>query len=294
MPRIGVVGVPDGWSSQRLTQACQRRTGFSCLIDMQEVVLDLETKRAFWRDVDLGGLDAVVVRKIGAKYSPDLLDRLSMLRFLKERGLPVFSDPACIRNVLDRLSCTVTLRAADIQMPPTTITEDVDRAMDAVRRYERAVLKPLYTSKARGMRVVEPGGDLRDRILAYRQAGNEAIYVQKMLDLPGRDLGVSFIGGEFVGCYARAKSGQSWNTTTRSGGKYQPHDPDQEIIDLARKAQALFNLDFTSVDVAETPDGPVVFEVSAFGGYRGLLEAKEIDMAELCVEYVLGRLDHDR
>ena len=67
-------------------------------------------------------------------------------------------------------------------------------------------------------------------------------------------------------------------------------EPGQDIIDLAHKAQALFGLDFTCVDVVETTDGPQVYEVSAFGGFRGLLEANGLDAAALYADYVLRKI----
>ena len=59
------------------------------------------------------------------------------------------------------------------------------------------------------------------------------------------------------------------------------------MIALAQKAQALFGLDFTCVDVALTKAGPMVFEVSAFGGFRGIHTARGIDVADLYVAHVL-------
>ena len=90
--------------------------------------------------------------------------------------------------------------------------------------------------------------------------------------------------------YARVKGEGAWNTTTRSGGHYEAFDPPPALIDLAYKAQAPFDLDFTCVDVAETPDGPIVFEVSAFGGFRGIETASGIDAARRYVQYVLERI----
>ena len=42
--------------------------------------------------------------------------------------------------------------------------------------------------------------------------------------------------------------------------------------------------------MAETEDGPVVFEVSAFGGFRGAKEGLGIDIADRYVDYVLKQL----
>jgi ribosomal protein S6--L-glutamate ligase len=290
MKKVGVIGVADGWSSNRLADAVEEKTGFRCLIEMDRLAVDLDTGQASYPGVNWSELDGLIIKKIGSSYSPNMLNRLAMLRFLGERGLPVFSDPFRIKRVLDRLSCTVTLRSAGVAMPPTVITEDVDQAVEAVHRFGKVVLKPMYTSKARGMKVVESSEDVRSAVVSFREAGNTVIYVQKLLMLPGRDLGVAFLGGKFIGCYARRGHGQSWNTTTRAGGKYESHEPTDEVMAVAERAQALFELDFTSVDIAETDEGPMVFEVSAFGGFRGLLHANDIDAASLYADYVLEKL----
>lgn len=286
---IGVIGTEGGWSSERLADAIAAKTGHRLLVTMEDVRLDLPSGKAFFKGFDLSECDALVIKKIGARYSPDLLDRLEILRFLAERGLPFFSSPFSILRVLDRLSCTITLQLAGIPMPLTTITESVDEALGAVRDYGRAVFKPLYTSKARGMFILEDGPAARKAVEDYRDE-NPIMYIQKAIDRLDSDLGVTFLGGEYVTTYARCKTNGAWNTTTHSGGKYEPFDPPAEVIELSRKAQALFNLDFTSVDVALTEDGPMVFEVSAFGGFRGLLDARGMDAAAMYADYVIERI----
>lgn len=290
---VGVVGVPGGWSSEALADALAERTGGNrVLVDMARVSADLTNGRVMFGGVDLMQLDGLVMKKIGPSYSPDMLDRLELLRFVEESGVPIFSRPSRILRLLDRLSCTVTLRSAKIPMPPTTITESIHEAARAVATYGTAVFKPLYSTKARGMTLIEAGDHDRvtAEIEAYQAAGNPVMYIQQVIDLPGRDLGVVFLGGEYLGTYARVKTTDAWNTTTRSGGKYQPHAPRAETIEIATAAQAAFGLDFTCVDMVETADGPVCFEVSAFGGFRGTLEALGIDAAARYADYVLKQL----
>jgi ribosomal protein S6--L-glutamate ligase len=290
MKKIGVVGLTDGWSSEILADACKKLTGFRLLIDMDRAVLDLDRGTVTYGGQDLSELDALIVKKIAPQYSPDVLDRLEMLRFLELGGLPIFSKPSSILKLIDRLSCTVALRAAGLPMPATVITEDVDEAREAVERFGKAVFKPLYSTKARGMEVISAGPDALSRIQAFKGAGNTVMYLQKMLPPLEKDLGVTFMGGQYLATYARKSSGSSWNTTTNAGGKYVPYEPSQEIIELARKAQSLFDMAFTCVDVAETSQGPIVFEVSAFGGFRGLLDACGIDAASAYARHVLENI----
>lgn len=289
MIRIGVIGSKGGWSSEMLADTVAEETGYRLLIDMERVRLDLHAGKAWFEGVDISALDAVMIKKIGARYSPDLLDRLEMLRFLAARGLRIFSPPSNIMRVLDRLSCTVTLRLAGLPLPPTTVTEDVDEAMKTLDTYGEAVFKPLYTSKARGMVVLEEGPHAKARIEAYREE-NPIMYIQKKIDLQGKDLGIAFLGGRYLTTYARCKQNDSWNTSTASGAKYAAFDPPEDTIEIARKAQALFGLDFTCVDVALTDAGPYVFEVSAFGGFRGIQVARDMNPAKDFVRYVLKRL----
>jgi ribosomal protein S6--L-glutamate ligase len=258
---------------------------------MEAVTLDLQERTAYFQGQNLLHLNALIVKKVGSRYSPDLLDRLEILRFLHLRGLPIFSAPQSMMRVVDRLSCTATLRLAGIPMPPTVVTEDFAAAKLAVQEFGEAVFKPLYSSKARGMRVIRDTSDLDREIREYKTE-NAIMYVQKKIELNGRDLGLAFLGGEYVTTYARWNPGTSWNTSTVSGGRYQPYTPSQESIDLAFKAQSLFDLDFTCVDVAETPEGPLVFEVSAFGGFQGIWEAQGRDAASMLTSYVLEKIAH--
>ncbi len=291
-PRIGVIGLPGKWSTETLADAVEQRTGFRLVIDMDEVSLDLQRRQLNFRGHDLCALDALIVKKISATYSPNTLDRLELLRVAENAGVRVFSKASHMLRLVDRLACTVTLRNAAIPMPPTYVTEDMQAAKAAVREFGSAVFKPLYSTKARGMCVVRSDQDdasMESAIRAF-QADNPMLYIQKKIALPGRDLGMVYLAGRYLGCYARVPQNNAWNTTIHSGGKYAAHTPPAHIIELADKAQALFDMDFTTVDIAETESGPIVFEVSAFGGFRGALEGIGIQAAEQYVDHALSTL----
>jgi tetrahydromethanopterin:alpha-L-glutamate ligase len=216
-----------------------------------------------------------------------------LLRVAEAAGVRVFSPALNILRLIDRLSCTVTLRNAGIPMPATRVTESVEQAMDAVRAFGSAVFKPLYSTKARGMCVIDAAMEpaLAEREIREFRDANPVMYIQQKLALPGRDLGMVFLAGEYLGSYARVSQTDAWNTTIHSGGRYEAHAPGAEIVELARKAQALFDMDFTTVDVAESEAGPIVFEVSAFGGFRGAKEGIGIDAARRYADHVLQTLN---
>jgi len=285
--KIGVVGIPGKWSSEALADAVANKTGHRLLIDMAGIDVSLADGSVGFEGHDLCQLDAIIVKKIAEVYSPNILNRIELLRFLGTTGVSIYSHPVAILQLVNRLSCTVTLRAGGIPLPQTVITENLDAAAKAVEKFGQAVLKPLFSTKARGMTVINRDQDgWRQSLQAFANR-NSMIYIQKRIDIPGQDLGVMFVGGKYIATYARVGDKDSWNTTIQSGGHYTAHEPSTNVLKIAEKAQALFGLDFTCVDVVETSAGPMVFEVSAFGGFRGLRDAHGIDAAALLSDHVV-------
>ncbi|HID00820.1 MAG TPA: GAK system ATP-grasp enzyme [Piscirickettsiaceae bacterium] len=287
--KIAVIGLPGKWSSETLADALAERTGWRCIIDPARLQVDLVNNRVHADGLNLCELDGVMIKKIGPQYSPLMLDRLELLRFVEQCGVRLFSRPGRIMRLVDRLAGTLVLRQGDIPMPPTIITEQIEEAIEYIHQFGQAILKPLYSTKAKGMVVLNARKlnhkQLKSRLAAFK-AQHGLLYIQQKLELPGQDMGLVFLNGAYMGAYARIK-GNKWHTATSGGGKYAPAQPTAETIAIAQRAQALFGLDYTTVDMAETEMGPVCFEVSAFGGFRGALEGLNLNMAHKFADFAV-------
>lgn len=288
---IGVIGIRGAWSTESLSKHLAAKGAGGTVIELSEIGYDLDATRFYHLDHDLDSFDGFILKKMGPSYSPHLLDELELLQLLERRGFAFFSKPSRIRDMISRLSCTIHLREHGIPMPPTFVTENIDDACRWCLDRMPVILKPLYSTKARGMVMLSDPSEMKAQLEAFQATGEKIFYLQQKVDLEGVDHGLVFLGGEYIGAYSRVSDGSSWHTTTRSGGRYQAYEPPQEYIDLAAKAQAPFGLDFTCVDVAETREmGPIIFEVSAFGGYRGLFESAGIDASDRLTDFAITNL----
>lgn len=289
---IGVIGLPGKWSTEALADAVEQKTGRRMVVDLATVHADLGSGQLCYQGQDLCQLDAIIIKKVNGQYSAKILDQLQLLRIAEASGVRIFSPVNSIMQLINRLSCTVTLNNAGIPMPHTRVTGDVETAIKTVRDFGAAVFKPLYSTKARGMLLLDDS--LSERKLKQMVEGfhehNPLMYIQQHITLPNYDLGLMFLAGRYIGTYARVMGKDSWNTTIHDGGYYQSHQPSDDIIEIAWQAQNLFNLDFTSVDMAETEHGPMVFEVSAFGGFKGAKKGAGLNAAEMYVDYVINSL----
>jgi len=61
-----------------------------------------------------------------------------------------------------------------------------------------------------------------------------------------------------------------------------------EMLDLGLEATHVLGLDYSGVDVIESPDGPVVLEVNASPGWQALNLAAGINVAEEIVRYAVS------
>lgn len=289
--RIGVFGQPGGWSTERLAAALRRAGAEVVVVDPAACSLRLPDPRLYYQRHPLEGLDGAVVKKLGDPADGwAVRERINLLRHLEASGVPVLSPPERLEVAMNRYRMTVELARAGLPVPETVVTENVGEAEAAVERFGVALLKPLFTSKGRGMFRLEPSLDLWTAFERHRSEKLGPFYLQRLIKHPGRDLGVAVLDGRYVGAYWRVGEPGQWMTTILSGGRYEAADPPIEAIDMAVRAANHFGLVFTGVDLMETPDGGLtVLEVSAFGGFRGLLTACGIDAASLLARVVLCR-----
>lgn len=295
-PKIAVAGQPGGWSTERLVGALAVAGAETLVVDLATCSLRLPDQRLFVAGEPLDGLDGVVVKKIGDTADGWIVqDRLNLLRHLAGAGVSVLSAPDRIEMAVNRYRMTVELVRAGLPVPDTVVTEDPREAEAAVERFGAAVLKPLFTSKGRGMQRLDPSLDLRTCFAAARGPHPGPFYLQRFIKHPGRDLGVAVLNGRCLGAYWRVAREDQWMTTILSGGRYEPAEPPLQAVELALHAARHFGLLFTGVDLVETSEGGfTVLEVSAFGGFRGLLTACGVDAAPLLAAAVLEQVNGHR
>src|SRR3954465_7173365 len=107
--------------------------------------------------------DAIMVRSMSGGTFEAVTMRLGFLHALRDLGVLVWNDARAIERCVDK-SMTSFLRAgAGIPTPPTWSTESLEAARDIVRReaeHGPLVLKPLFGSQGRGLRLIHDAGQL--------------------------------------------------------------------------------------------------------------------------------------
>jgi len=292
--KIAIAGVIGKWSTEHLGEALRARGVETTLFQVQDCLLDLDQGAVRYENKVLQGFDGVVVKKMGEVTHQNFTYRLGILRQLEKNGARVFSPPDQIAVVADRLEVTRTLRWAGLPMSPTVVTESVDEALSALYRFNKAVLKPIFTTKGRGMKLLNAGqrDEAAAELVQFRDSGQGPFYLQQFVNAQdGRDIGISVLDGKVIGTYYRIAGEGNWMTTIHSGGRYEACELTPQLEEIALRAAGAFKLDFTGVDIVQAPDGSLMlYEVSAFGGFKGCQVALDLDAADLYADYVVRTL----
>jgi RimK family alpha-L-glutamate ligase len=246
-------------------------------------------------DLD-GALPAgVIVRSISAGTFEAVTRRLGILHALTHLKVPVWNSARAIERCVDKSTTTFFLANAGIPTPQTFAVEGPDNAKTVVEReISRGplVLKPLFGSQGRGIRLIRSIEDLPnpDEI-------DNVYYLQRLVVRSGppyRDYRIFVSNGEILGMMERCADG--WITNIARGAKAKPVTGPlrQKLEELALAATSAVGADFAGIDIVQGCEGNLlVLEVNSMPAWTGLQSVVPVRIADCLARAMLTLVDPD-
>ena len=205
--------------------------------------------------------------------------RLGVLHALRECGVPVWNDARAIERCVDKSMTSFLLARAGIPTPPTWATESHEMARAIARReavHGPLVLKPLFGSQGRGLRLIHDESELPE---PSDVAG--AYYLQRFMGVERegfRDFRLLVSQGRVVA--AMMRHAPTWITNVKRGGKPLAAVVDEHVKELAVRATAVVGAAFAGVDILFGADGqPTVLEVNSMPAWSGVQKVTSVQIA---------------
>ena len=280
MPRIALASDTFDWHARAVTHALRTLGAEVVRLRLPQAVFATGSPHG----LDLPGFDgalpdAVLVRAIAAGSFEAVTRRLGVLHALRELGVPVWNDARAIERCVDKSMTSFLLAQAGIATPPTWAVEGLARARAVVAAEAGAaglVLKPLFGSQGKGLRLIARPDDL-----PAEDAVGAVYYLQRYIppaDGAFRDHRLFVCAGEVIAAMSRL--GTSWVTNIRQGGAPEPLAPDRAMIELALRAAACVATDYAGVDLLRDGAGQLlVLEVNSMPAWQGLQQVTEVNVA---------------
>jgi ribosomal protein S6--L-glutamate ligase len=198
---------------------------------------------------------------------------LCLLHLAEAQGIPTTNRRAAIGSVRNKAEIAISLSAAGVSTPPAYVgpIRELVRCIPA-KEYP-VILKAASGDDRESLRVVRSALEL-----ARISWTESAALAQRFQPGDGTDLKLYVIGKDV---WALRKRSSLEDPPMPEGGSIPPGNealrvfPASELGELALRCGGLFGLDYYSVDCIETPDGPVVIDVTDFPNYSGVAGADE-------------------
>jgi RimK family alpha-L-glutamate ligase len=217
--------------------------------------------------------------------------RLGVLHGLAAAGVPLCNDARAIERCVDKSMTSLLLTRAGLPTPDTWVTESLEEATTILRREAGRgwplVLKPLFGSQGRGLKLVARPSDL-----PAPEAVAGVYYLQRFVPTAAkgwRDWRLLVAGGRPVA--AMVRHGVQWITNAHQGARCEAAGPAPELEQLAVAAARAVGADYAGVDLMEDRQGRfLVLEVNSMPAWSALQKVSDSDVTQALVDRVLPRL----
>jgi len=238
--------------------------------------------------------DAIMVRSMSGGSFEAVTLRLGILHAARDLGVTVWNDARAIERCVDKSTTSFLLARAGIATPPTWAVESREAAA-AIAAREAAdgllVLKPLFGSQGRGLRLIRAPDDLPEPA-----AVNGVYYLQRFVGVERdgfRDFRLLVSRDRVVAAMARHSPG--WITNVKRGARPVAVAANDDMRELARRAAAAVGAAFAGVDMLYGADGrPTVLEVNSMPAWAGLQQVTPFNIAAVLASDLLAAVTERR
>ena len=212
-----------------------------------------------------------------------------LLRQLELMGLKTTLSSEALINARNKFLAIQSLREAHVPIPRSILLASRPDILEAghLVRYP-AVLKILSGTQGIGVMRVKSFEETASIVDTMKSFG-QVMLLQEYIPNPGVDIRALVVGDRVVGSMKRVAQMHEWRSNIHLGAKGVPVELDPGTQEVAVRASKAVGLEISGVDMILRGGEPVVLEVKASPGFRGLLQATQVNAADAMVEYALEK-----
>ena len=165
--------------------------------------------------------------------------------------IPMINSYESFSLTEDKFQTSFLLQQHGIITPEFQLShrDDGKHLQKIIRKWSKMVYKPTDGWGGVGLTKIESRATL-DMLLPFlNQMDLRFFYVEKFVKYDNTDFRIDIVDGEFVGCYGRKASKTDWRTNITSGGSVFLREPEDAIIEIAKKAAKICGADIAGVDI---------------------------------------------
>lgn len=276
------------YSTRRLLEAGLQAGHDIRVIDHIRCFMDITSQKPsiHYREEEFGPehFDAVIPR-IGASVT---FYGCAVVRQFEMMGVYCINESVAITRARDKLRSLQLLSRRGVGIPVTSFANSPDDVKGLIREVGGAplVIKLLEGTQGIGVVLAETRKAAESVIQAFMGL-NTAILVQEYIqEAGGADLRAFVVGNRVIAAMKRQAPEGEFRSNLHRGGTATLEHLSKEERDTALRAARVMGLNICGVDILRSERGPLVMEVNASPGLRGIEEASGRDIAGLIIRFI--------
>jgi glutathione synthase/RimK-type ligase-like ATP-grasp enzyme len=186
--RLAVLAARPGWHTHQLEQAAAARGHQAVILPYEGLVATIGSVSGLRSNgTDLDSMDLVLARIIPSGSLEQIVFRVDALHRLEDRGVKVINSPRAIERTVDKFWTSALLEQCGIATPETVVCERPEEAIEAFRRLQDVIVKPLFGSMGLGMVRVQDE-EMAFRVFRTLEQIRAVYYLQRTVDHDGVDV----------------------------------------------------------------------------------------------------------
>ena len=167
------------------------------------------------------------------------------------RVMPMINTYEAFALTEDKFQTSFTLRQNGVATPSFKLChrDDTQHLQSIMKKWNKMVYKPTDGWGGVGLTKIESQATLNMLLPFLNQMDLRFFYVEKFVKYDNTDFRVDIVDGEFVACYGRKASGTDWRTNITAGGSVFLREPDDAVVEIAKKAAKVCGTDIAGVDI---------------------------------------------
>ncbi len=274
---IGLIYNQISWEEKAIVEEAKKRGIKIQPFDCRKMHLRIQDGREF------SNIDFFLQRSLS--YTKGLYSTA----VLESQGFRVINSAECQEICGNKLKTSVALNRSGVLTPKTYVAFSYDSALKALEELGYpAILKPLIGSWGRLVAILKDEQSAKAIIESREILGSflhKVYYLQEFIN-SGRDIRAFVIGESVVAAMYRYLIPGDWRSNATIGAKADPCEVTPEIEESALTAAAATKGEIVGVDFFENDDQLLVNEVNHAPGFRHIVSATEVNIAEKIVEYL--------
>ena len=238
------------------------------------------------RPVKLPPGGAAVIPRIGASVTDY---GLALINQFESAGFTVLNRAWAFYLARNKMLSLQTLSRAGIHVPRTVMSrdrEDLESMAEHVGGFP-LVLKLTTGTQGVGVMIAESIESMRSALDALWGLGQNILVQEYIKDSTVSDIRVVVVGGRAVAAYRRIAPTGEFRANMHRGARGEKVVLGAETVSMAVSSAAVLGLDVAGVDIMQAPDGPVVLEVNASPGLKGVEAVTGVDVASSIIDLAI-------